>query len=203
MPGRRGSIRLRLRSWREPQSGNVIMCGWPRRSPRSPNGATRRCAMKRLMKIGANHSVGRGKELAKYRDQRVQWESNGTPTGKVKGAQAGPRNLKQTQSMSREQITRTGDVQPGRTAKEPVNARLNKASRKQGEVQTGRITINEKPSKASKKSGEVQATRTPKRQKQDQTSQVTEPRKQKIPKSPVAGKRGGASGQNVTPPGPA
>ena len=76
--------------------------------------AKRRDAPIRYEKINEDRRKslgGQGKELAKYRDQRAQWESPGKQTGKVKPVQAAPRNPKETKASPGELSRKPGEVQ--------------------------------------------------------------------------------------------
>ena len=76
--------------------------------------------------------AGQGKELAKYRDQRAQWESKGRQTSEVKPAQAAPR--KEPGTSLKALSKKPGEVQPDRPSKAPVQLQPDKASKRQGEL---------------------------------------------------------------------
>jgi hypothetical protein len=124
--------------------------------------------------------AGQGKELAKYRDQRAQWESKGRQTSEVKPAQAAPRTPKEPSTSLKALSKKPGEVQPDRPSKEPVQLQ---------------------PDKASKRQGEIPTAQPPGKKKTFEVPQATEPQKQKIPKSPVVGKHVATPGQGGNPPG--
>ena len=127
-----------------------------------------------------NSLGGQGKDLAKFRDQRAQWESPGRQTRTVKPAPAVSRTPKKTTTVPGELSRRPDGVQTVRPSREPVNVQPNRAPKQQREIRTVQPKVSEKTYRAP---------------------QSTESRSQKIPRSPVVGRRVDTLDRGGNPPG--